>query len=376
MKGFRKTKNGLYVNDEEAQDTVNFIQALKHTKDPWYGIPFDLLPWQDNLIRDVFGTVNPKTGYRQYNTAYVEIPKKQGKTELAAAVALKMLCGDDERGGEIYGCACDKENASQTFDVAFDMVDQCPALKKRIKPIISKKRMVYKPLGSFYQVLSSEAFSKHGLNVSGCVFDELHAQPNRELWDVMTKGAGDARKQPLWFVTTTAGYDRHSICWEVHQKAVNLIEGRIKDPTFYPLIYGAKDDDDWTSEKVWYETNPSLGITVDIEKVRQACQDAQDNPANENLFRRLRLNQWVKQSNRWMQMAKWDECDEMIDPKLLRGRACYGGLDLSSTMDLTSFVLCFPPRNESEKYIFLCWFWIPLDMILQIKKLSIIITKH
>lgn len=359
MQKYRKTESGLYVNDESAQIVVDFIEQLKHTKDPWYGVPFDLLDWQDEIIRNVFGTVNPNTGFRQYNTAYVEIPKKMGKTELAAAIALYMLCGDDERGGEVYGCASDKKQASLTFDVSFDMVDQCSALKKRIKPSISQKKMTYKPLNSTYQVVSSEAFSKHGLNISGCVFDELHAQPKRDLWDVMTKGAGDARRQPLWFVTTTAGTDRNSICWEIHQKALDVLEGRKIDPTFYPVIYGIPEDADWTDEKNWHIANPSLGHTVDIEKVRAACNSAKENPVEENLFRQLRLNQWVKQSMRWMQMAKWDACDERIDPKLLVGRECYGGLDLSSTLDLTAFVLCFPPRNEDEKYIFLCWFWVP-----------------
>ena len=357
--GYRKTESGLWIDDDKADFAVGFVNALKHTKGDFYGQPFNALPWQEKIIRDVFGTVNPNTGYRQYSTAYVEIPKKQGKSELGAAIALLLTCGDDEQRGEVYGCAADKQQASIIFDVAMDMVDQCPYLKKRIKPVISKKLMIYQPLQSKYQVLSSDVPSKHGLNISGCVFDELHTQPNRELWDVMTSGAGDARRQPLWFVMTTAGTDRNSICYEVHQKAADILEGRKENKHFYPVIYGAKDDADWTDEKVWYEANPSLGITIDIEKVRQACEDAKDNPAEENNFRQLRLNQWVKQSIRWMPMAKWDECNRIIDPDELKGRECYGGLDLSSTLDLTSFVLCFPPRDGEDDYIFLCWFWIP-----------------
>jgi hypothetical protein len=146
---------------------------------------------------------------------------------------------------------------------------------------------VYKPLGSFYQVLSAEAYTKHGLNVHGVVFDELHAQPNRQLFDVMTHGSGDARKQPLYFLITTAGNDQHSICYEVHQKAKDVLEGRKVDPTFYPVIYGADEDDDWTDPKVWAKANPSMGITVDIEKIQIACESAKQNPAEENLFRQL-----------------------------------------------------------------------------------------
>ncbi|NFL36795.1 terminase large subunit [Clostridium botulinum] len=342
----------------KAQRAVNFINNLKHTKGIWHGVPFDLLSWQDKIIRDVFGTVKDN-GFRQYNTAYVEIPKKNGKSEIAAAVALYLTCADSEWGAEVYGCAADRQQASIVFDVAVDMVDQCPALKKRIKPIISQKRLVYMPLGSFYQVLSSEAFSKHGLNVHGVIFDELHAQPNRELFDVMTKGSGDARMQPLFFLITTAGTDRNSICYEVHQKADDVLRGKKHDPTFYPVIYGIKDEDDWGLEENWYKANPSLGHTIPIEKVRDAFNSAKENPAEENIFRQLRLNQWVKQSVRWMPMDIWEKCSFAVDIDKLKGRECYGGLDLSSTNDITAFVLIFPPTPTDDKYYVLPYFWIP-----------------
>ncbi|WP_366923865.1 terminase large subunit [Metallumcola ferriviriculae] len=347
-------------DERKAQHAVNFINCLKHTKGQWRGVPFDLLPWQDKIIRDVFGTVK-ENGYRQYNTAYIEIPKKNGKSEMAAAVALLMTSGDGEWGAEVYGCASDRQQASIVFDVAVDMVDQSPALKKRFKPVMSVKRLVYKPTNSYYQVLSAEAFTKHGLNVHAVVFDELHAQPNRDLYDVMTKGSGDARLQPLFFLITTAGTDRHSICYEVHQKAVDVLEGRKIDPTFYPVIFGIDYEADWSDEKNWYKANPSLGHTIDIEKVRNAYLSAKENPAEENLFRQLRLNQWVKQSTRWMQMEKWDACNERADIDKLQGRECYGGLDLSSTTDITAFVLVFPPRTEEEKFIVLPYFWMPDD---------------
>lgn len=343
---------------QKADHAVNFINCLKHTKGRWRGVPFELLPWQDTIIRDVFGTVK-ENGYRQYNTAYVEIPKKNGKSELAAGIALYMTCGDGEWGAEVYGCASDRQQASIVFDVAVDMVDQCPALKKRIKPVMSVKRLVYKPTNSFYQVLSAEAYTKHGLNVHAVIFDELHAQPNRDLFDVMTKGSGDARTQPLFFLITTAGTDRNSVCFEQHQKAEDIILGRKINPTFYPVIYGASEDADWSSEQIWHQANPSLGHTIDVEKVRNAWLSAKDNPAEENLFRQLRLNQWVKQSTRWMPMDKWDLCNYPVDVDSLKGRECYGGLDLSSSIDITAFVLVFPPRSEDENYMVLPFFWIP-----------------
>ena len=352
-----KANNSVYDKDS-ADFAVKFIECLCHTKGKWAGQKFELIDWQEQIIRDLFGILKPN-GYRQFNTAYVEIPKKMGKSELAAAIALLLCCGDGEQRAEVYGCAADRNQASIVFDVAADMVQLCPDLEKRVQIYKSNKKLVYLPTNSFYQVLSAEAYSKHGLNVHGVVFDELHAQPNRKLYDVMTKGSGDARMQPLYFLITTAGNNTESIGYEIHQKAKDILEGRKIDPTFYPVIYGAEEGDDWTDPKVWKKANPSLGITVGIDKVRDACESAKQNPAEENSFRQLRLNQWVKQSVRWMPMDKWDKCAFAADPSQLEGRVCYGGLDLSSTTDITAFVLVFPPEDEDDKYIVLPYFWIP-----------------
>ena len=344
----------------KADLAVNFIQCLCHTKGIWAGRPFELLPWQEQIIRDIFGTVK-KNGYRQFNTAYVEIPKKNGKSELAAAIALLLLCCDKEERAEVYGCAADRQQASIVFEVAADMVRMCPDLNRRIKINASTKRMIFLPTNSVYQVLSADAYTKHGLNVHGVLFDELHTQPNRQLYDVMTKGSGDARMQPLYFLITTAGTDTKSVCYEQHQKALDIIAGKKKDPTFYPVIYGAAQEDDWTDPKVWKKANPSLGYTIQIDKVKAACESAKQNPSEENAFRQLRLNQWVKQAVRWMQMDKWNACAGEIDMDALDGRVCYGGLDLSSTTDISAFVLVFPPRNEDDSFVVLPFFWIPED---------------
>ena len=193
--------------------------------------------------------------------------------------------------------------------------------------------------------------------MSACIFDELHTQPTRALYDVMTQGSGDARKQPLWFLLTTAGTDRNSICWEVHQKALDILEGRKHDPRFYPVIFGLPDDTDWQDD------NPSLGHTITIDKVRDAYRKALETPADENMFRQLRLNQWVKQSVRWMPMDKWDECGGAVNPCDLEGKACYAGLDLSSTSDLTTLVLVFPPEDSDGVYTVLPFFWLPEDTL-------------
>ena len=365
LKNYKPTKfmaKDSTYNKELADFAVDFIECLCHTKGTWAGKKFELIDWQEQIIRDLFGIVK-KNGYRQFNTAYVEIPKKMGKSELAAAIALLLCCGDGEERAEVYGCAADRQQATIVFDVAADMVRMCPALNRRVKILASQKRIQFLPTNSFYQVLSAEAYSKHGFNIHGVVFDELHTQPNRKLFDVMTKGSGDARTQPLYFLITTAGTDTNSICYETHQKAKDILEGRKKDPTFYPVIYGAEQDEDWTDPKVWKKANPSLGITVNIDKVKDACNSAKQNPAEENTFRQLRLNQWVKQAVRWMPMDKWDACSFDVDERELEGRVCYGGLDLSSTTDLTSFCLVFPPEDEDDKYIILPYFWLPEETL-------------
>lgn len=214
--------------------------------------------------------------------------------------------------------------------------------------------------------------TKHGLNVSGLVLDEVHAQPNRHLYDVLTKGSGDAREQPLFFLITTAGTDRESICYELHMKAKDVLDGRKVDPTFYPVVYGLGDDDDWTDEKNWYKANPSLGQTIAIERVRDAFREAQENPAEENVFRQLRLNQWVSSLTRFIPEHIYDLGKDPIDVSSLEGRDCYGGLDLSSTGDITAFVLMFPPRDETEKYIMLPFFWVPEDTIpIRVRRASV-----
>lgn len=351
-----------YYDKESADYAVEFIECLKHTKGQWAGKPFELIDWQEQIVRDIFGTLK-SNGYRQFTTAYVEIPKKNGKSELAAAFSLLLTCADGEERAEVYGCAADRQQASIVFDVAADMVRMCPALNRRVKILTAYKRIIYLPTNSFYQVLSAEAYSKHGFNISGVVFDELHTQPDRRLFDVMTKGSGDARTQPLYFLITTAGNNLNSIGYETHQKALDILEGRKVDATFYPVIYGAKENDDWTDPEVWRRVNPSLGITIGIDKVQSACNSAQNNPAEENSFRQLRLNQWVKQETRWLSVKKWDECQSEFDENFLFGRVCYGGLDLASTTDLTAFVLVFPPQDDADKFFVLPYFWLPQETL-------------
>lgn len=349
-------------DEKKADHAVAFIQNLKHTKGKWDGKPFFLLPWQEQIVRDIFGIVNSE-GKRQFRSAYIEIPKKNGKSELAAAIALYLLYGDGEASAEVYSCANDRSQASIVFDVAKRMVEKSPALMKRSKIAAATKRIVNYRNAGFYQVLSAETGTKHGLNISGLVFDEIHAQPNRKLYDVMTKGSGDAREQPLFFIITTAGTDKESICYELHTKALDIMNGRKIDHSFYPVIYGLSDEDDWNDEANWYKANPSLGYTISIDRVRDAYRDALENPAEENVFKQLRLNIWTNSTVVWIPEHIYERGNLPINPAELEGRDCYAGLDLSSTSDITALVLVFPPRTENEKYIVLPFFWLPEETL-------------
>ncbi|MBY4976894.1 terminase large subunit [Streptococcus suis] len=351
-----------HYDEAKADRAVTFINNLSHTKGKWVGKRFDLLPWQEQIVRDLFGIVK-EDGNRQFLTAYIEIPKKNGKSELAAAIALYLLYADNEASAEVYGAACDRNQASIVFDVAKQMVQMSRPLEKRSKIMGATKRIVNYSNAGFYQVLSAETGTKHGLNVSGLVFDEIHAQPNRHLYDVLTKGSGDAREQPLFFIITTAGTDRNSICYELHTKALDILNGRKKDTSFYPVVYGLSDEDDWNDEENWRRANPSLGHTIGIDRVREAYQQALDNPAEENVFKQLRLNMWTSSSVAWIPEHVYAKGNDPIQYESLKGRSCYAGLDLSSTSDITAFVLVFPPRFEEENYIVLPYFWLPEDTL-------------
>lgn len=333
-------------DETKAARAVKFFSALRHTKGKFHGQAFAPLPWQEKIIRDVYGTVKAD-GTRQYRFVYLEVPKKNGKSEMVAGACLFHLFADGERNGEIYGCAADRSQAAIVFDVAVDMINQSPALKKRAKLTASMKTIEDRVTGSVYKVVSAEAYTKHGLNVSACVFDELHAQPSRALWDVMTFGAGDARVQPIWWVITTAGDDpdRVSIGWEQHEYAQRILAGDVVDPTWYPVIY-SYDGDDIYNPASWAQANPSLGATITVETVQEAADKARSKPAEEKLFRWLRLNQWLTTKlSTWLPLELFDRTVGSWTRQDLAGRKCYLGMDLSSTTDLTALALLFPPQE-------------------------------
>lgn len=219
----------------KADWAIEFISRLTHTKGEWAGEQFRLQKWQKLFLRELFGRVH-QNGLRQYQTAYLEIPRKNGKSEMAAAIALFLLFGDGEQGAEIYSAASDRDQASLVFNAAATMVRNDPILSGMCKIIDSQKRIVLYKTGSFYRAISAEVSSKHGFNAHAVIYDEIHSASNRDLWDVLSTSMG-ARTQPLMLGITTAGYNRNSICWELHDYSRKIIDGIIDDPTFFPLIF-------------------------------------------------------------------------------------------------------------------------------------------
>jgi len=334
-----------------------FESYLRHSKGEWAGQLFQLSTWQRWIVRELFGWVRVSDGNRRYRTAYVEIPRKNGKSTFAAGLALYLAMCDDESGAEVYSAAADKDQALIVFKEASEMVRQCPELHEICE--VQTKAIVVPGTTSVYRVLSSEAFTKHGLNASGIVFDELHAQPNRELWDVLTTSVG-SRRQPLTIAITTAGFDRNSICYEQHVYAEKVRDGIIDDPTFLAVIFAADPGDDWTAPETWKKANPNLGISISEEYLAGECKKAKETPGYENTFKRLHLNLWTEQETRWVAIEAWDANDlDLADAAGLRGRRCYVGIDLSTTTDIAAAIRVFP--RDDGTFDVVCRFYLPAD---------------
>lgn len=386
---------------ELADFAKGFLQLLTFTTGAFSGKPFTLQHWQESALSDFYGTVDrDEVGpYRHYQYLYLEIPKKNGKTELAAGLGLYHLIADNEQNPQVYICAADKDNASICFNAMVAMVEAASFLKKRVKIVPSRREIRLKNADGLIKVLSAEAYSKHGYNISCVIFDELHAQPNRDLWDIMTFGSGSARRQPAWIVLTTAGDDpdRTSIGWEIHEQCRKILAARNgtgnpadDNPIWLPIMYGMPDDPeeiekiDIYDENVWLRCNPSIGVTVPLRVIRQEAQDAKRSEQKERLFRWLRLNQWIAtKSVGWLPLTLYDKTQwhkpdleetlkgnalRLAMRQSLRGKRCFGGLDLSTTTDLSAFVLEFPPQPGLAKWVTLFWAWRPRDTVEEAEK--------
>jgi phage terminase large subunit-like protein len=352
----------FHYDSKAAERAVDFFpECLVHVKGDKAGKPLHLHPAYAQIVRDLFGWKR-EDGSRRYRKAYVEIPRKNAKSTIAAGIATYLLLCDHEKGAEVYSAASTRDQASLVYGMAASMLRASPTLSKHVKIRDSVKRIIHPKSESFYRAISADHEGAHGFNAHGIIFDEIHTMPDRNLWDVLDTSTG-ARRQPLTFGITTAGHDRDSICWELHQYATGVKDGSIKDDAFYVAMFSADHDDDWRSEETWRKANPLLGEAISLDYLREQCHRAEENPAFENTFRRLHLNQWTEQEQRVIPMHVWDNCRHNFGEADLYGRTCYAGLDLSSTQDATALVLVFP--EEDGGISVLPWFWIPEDNISQ-----------
>lgn len=325
-----------------------FEKHLTHAKGELGGKPFLLEPWQRGYLRALFAE---EGGRRKVRTSLLALPRKNGKSTLAAGIALRCLL-EDEPGAEVYSCAASRDQARLVFDTARIAVEQSPTLRQHLK--VYRNAIVRESTHATYKALSAEAGIQHGLSAHAVIFDELHVS-NREMWEVMLSSQG-ARRNPLTVALTTAGYDRKSVCWEVWKYAEAVRDGAIKDAAFLPMIYAADPSDDWKDQRTWAKANPNLGVSVKLEFLRSECARAVEMPTYENTFRQLYLNQWTEQDTRWLRMDHWAQgnCECPVE---LDGRECWAGLDLATTFDTTAFVLLFP--LEDGRFWVEPHFWIP-----------------
>ena len=350
----RTAPSGYWFDEAAAARACAFFpRFLRHTKGKWAGQPFELDAWQLPIIRVVFGWKRPD-GTRRFRIAYIEIPRKNGKTGLAAGIGLYLAIADGEIGAEVYSAANDKDQAAICHTEAKLMRAQNEALRGR--SLVFKNSIVFPKTNSAYLVISSDAGTKDGLNAHGIIYDELHASKHRDLYDVLHTSTG-ARTQPLEWLITTAGSDRKSLCYEMHEYAEKVRDGIIIDPEFLPVIYAASKDDDWQKPETWAKANPNLGRTISFEYVQKQAERAKELPRYENTFKRLHLNLWTEQVTRWLPLQAWDACHAAVDREALRGRRCFAGLDLSTTTDITALGLIFP--DDAGGYDWLPFFWVP-----------------
>ncbi len=353
--------NGCYFRADKGQRVVTFFDKfLILPEGQWAGQPFTLMDWhRDDLVMPLYGWMRAD-GTRRYRKAYIEIPKKNGKSALCSGLGLYMLVADGEVGAQVYAAAASQDQARIVHRAAGNMVKASPQLAPLLNVIDSTKRIVYG--ASFFRAMSAESKTNEGHQISCLLFDELHAQINRRLWDTL-QYATRGREQPLSISITTAGWDRESICYEQHEYAQAVLNGTIHDDRFFAYILCAKPDEEWKDTKsetcraVWRRTNPALGTILKEDDFADDVNEAQQSTRQKNAFKRYRLNIWTSQAVGWLSMDAWHACPERIPDKELEGEECFAGLDLASTQDLSSMALYFPKQRAVK-----VWFWVPEDV--------------
>lgn len=346
------TAEDCWFDVAAAKDALDFFpECLRHVKGEKAGQPFVLGRWEASIIANLFGWKRPD-GTRRFREALLLVPRKNGKSTLAAGILLYMLFCDNEAGAEIYSAAAERQQAKLVFDHAKGMIEQEPELNSRAT--VYTNAIALKDGSAYYKPLSADSYTKHGFNVHLAIIDELHTQKNSDLVDALITGTG-ARRQPLVLHVTTSDFDRPSVCNQKRDYALKVRDQVIKDKAFLPIIYEIASDDDWTDPRVWKAANPNLGVSISMEYFKREFKRACEIPSYENTFKRFHLNLKTEQDVRWIPLEKWDKC-ALLDESDFGIVQWFGGLDLASTIDIASFVLYSPDNNCVVPF-----FWIPAD---------------
>lgn len=348
-------KRGLYFDVEETHYLYEFFLKLQLWEGKWKGQPFDLELWQKFVIGSIFGW-KLESGLRRFRTAYLEVARKNAKSTLAAGIGLYMLDADGEPGAQVYSAATKKEQAKIIFNCAKALAESSIELTAGITPYLNNLSIL--ETHSKFEPLASDSKKADGFSVSCGLVDELHEHPNGGMMDVLETGTG-ARDQSLIFYITTAGQDRFSVCYEQHEYSMAILRGLAKDDSYFAMIYTLDKDDDWRDPKVWIKANPNLDVSQSTDDLIRKRDKAEHVIRQQTMFRRKHCDEWVGSESKWLLLEDWDRNENKFDIESLIGESCWGGLDLSSKVDITAFVLVFPPETESGLYRIIPYFWVP-----------------
>ncbi len=346
---------GLRFDRDAAQHILDWFGFLRHSKGEWAGQVIQLEPWQQAILWILFGWQRTD-GTRRFRTSYWEVARKNGKSTILAGIGLYMLLADGEAGAEVYSAATKRAQAKITFDESTRMVKASPTLKKRVTCF--RDNLHIKNTASKFEPLGRDADSMDGLNVHAALVDEVHAHRTDDVWNVLETATG-SRRQPMIFGITTAGFNQDGFCYQLRDYACKVLDGIVDDDSFFAVIFTLDEGDDWTDENVWLKSNPNLGISVKLDDLRRKAAKAKEMPSALSNFLTKHLNVWTQAAEQWIHPDKWKLCVGEIDERELAGRVCWGGLDLSNIVDITALVWAFPPRNDEERWIVVCRFWIP-----------------
>ena len=351
LKQHSKPNSQYYYDADAANRCITFFGFLKHLKGPLAGLPLELAPWQIFIVCQLYGWKRRSDNYRRFRTAYVEVPRKSGKSTFCSGLTLYGLIADGENAAEVYAAATTRDQARIVFGDAQAMVKKSPQLLEHLK--CHRSATLHEASGSKFEPLSSDAGSLEGRSPSFSVVDELHVHKTSEIWDVLNVAAG-ARAQPIIFAITTAGTNREGICYEIREYCTKVLDPHldVNDDTFFAAIWGIDESDDWRDPETWKKANPGYGISVFPDDLERMAKQAMESPSAETNFRTKRLNQWMSSSSAWISSQDWDATTGERPPiDYFAGKPCYIGLDLASVSDFASMAIIFMEDGKLYPYV-------------------------